>query len=138
MRFVSFTKTDLLLFKMKRLLLILLLFSSPVFAEKYTIYTRGRPPSSISGIIDANNTFYYFTNAAEPKCDIVASGCFMKTNIEAEIISNDIIKVANSYYCSEDHIQDRNKKDPKPELLRLGGGWMDYGYGTCTKDGWVR
>ena len=48
---------------MKRLLLALLLFSSPAFAEKYTIYTTERPPFSWSGIIDANNTFYYFTNA---------------------------------------------------------------------------
>ena len=88
---------------MKRLVLALLLFSSPVFAETYTIYTRERPPFSISGIIDADKTFYYFTNAAEPKCDIYAgeSGkwCFMKTNIKAEIISKDIIKVSNSYYC---------------------------------------
>ena len=77
---------------MKRLLLALLLFSSPVLADKYTIYTTERPPSSWSGIIDANNTFYYFTNAYEAKCDIVASGCFMKTNEKAEIISKDIIK----------------------------------------------
>ena len=61
---------------MKRLLLALLLFSSPVLAEKYTIYTRERPPSSISGIIDANKTFYYFTNAAEPKCDICSKWLF--------------------------------------------------------------
>ena len=51
---------------MKRLLLALLLFSSPVLAEKYTIYTTERPPFSWSGIIDANNNFYYFTNAYEP------------------------------------------------------------------------
>ena len=121
---------------MKRLLLVLLLFSSPLLAEKYTIYTRERPPFSISGIIDANKTFYYFTNAAEPKCDIVASGCFMKTNIKAEIISKDIIKVANSYYCSEDHIQAVNKANPKSSALRYSS--MDSGYGTCTKDGWVR
>tara|TARA_B100000242_G_scaffold15287_1_gene9429 strand:- start:25 stop:390 length:366 start_codon:yes stop_codon:yes gene_type:complete len=121
---------------MKRLLLVLLLFSSPLLAEKYTIYTRERPPFSISGIIDANKTFYYFTNAAEPKCDIVASGCFMKTNIKAEIISKDIIKVANSYYCSEDHIQAVNKANPKLTKLRYSS--MDSGYGTCTKDGWVR
>ena len=38
---------------MKRLLLALLLFSSPVLAEKYTIYTTERPPSSWSGIIDS-------------------------------------------------------------------------------------
>ena len=126
---------------MKRLLIALLLFSSPVFAEKYKIYTRERPPSSISGIIDANKTFYYFTNAAEPKCDIYAgeSGkwCFMKTNIKAEIISKDIIKVANSYYCSEDHIKEVNKAKPKLVPTR-GDGYMDYGYGNCTKDGWMR
>ena len=122
--------------KLKHLLIALLLFSSPVFAEKYKIYIRERPPSSISGIIDANKTFYYFTNAAEPKCDIVASGCFMKTNIKAEIISKDIIKVANSYYCSEDHIQAVNKANPKSSPLRYFS--MDFGYGKCSKDGWQR
>ncbi len=120
---------------MKKFLLAILLFSSPVLAEEYTIYTRERPPFSISGIIDSNKNFYYFTNAYEPKCDIVARGCFMKTNLKAEIISKDIIKVGSSYYCSEDHIQARNKADPKPVPAR-GGGYMDYGYGDCTKDGW--
>ena len=111
---------------MKSFLLFLLLFSSPVVAQEYAIYTRERPPFSISGIIDSDKTFYYFTNAAEPKCDIYAgeSGkwCFMKTNVKAEIISKDVIKVANSYYCSEDHIQEVNKNNK--------------GYGRCTKDGW--
>ena len=120
---------------MNRFLLAILLFSSPLFAEEYTIYTRERPPFSISGIIDSNKTFYYFTNAYEPKCDIVAKGCFMKTNVKAEIISEDIIKVGSSYYCSEDHIQARKKANPKPVPTR-GGGYMDYGYGDCTKDGW--
>ena len=46
---------------MKRLLLALLLFSSPVLAEKYTIYTTERPPSSWSGIIDSEGYFYWFT-----------------------------------------------------------------------------
>ena len=78
---------------MKRLLLIsILLLTSCSSTKEYTIYTTERPPFSWSGIIDANNTFYYFTNAYEPKCDIVASGCFMKTNEKAEIISKDIIK----------------------------------------------
>ena len=121
---------------MKRFLIIFLLLSSPLFAEEYTIYTKERPPFSISGIIDSNKTFYYFTNAYEPKCDIVAKGCFMKTNVKAEIISKDIIKVGSSYYCSEDHIQARKKADPKP-VLRRGGGYMDYGYGICTKNGWL-
>ncbi len=126
---------------MKRLLLVLLLFSSPVLAEKYTIYTTERPPFSWSGIIDANNTFYYFTNAFEPKCDIVASGCFMKTNEKAEIINKNIILVKNRYgedryFCSEEHIQAVNKANPK--LTKLRYSYMDSGYGTCTKDGWVR
>ena len=119
---------------MKRLLLALILFSSPVLAEKYTIYTRERPPFQISGIIDDDKTFYSFTNA-RVKCDIVALGCYLKTNVKAEIISKDIIKVGSSYYCSEDHIQARKKADPKP-VPRRGGGYMDYGYGDCTKDGW--
>ena len=61
----------------------------------------------------------------------------MKTNIKAEIISKDIINVGNSYYCSEDHIQEINKADPKL-LPTRGDGHMDYGYGNCTKDGWLR
>jgi len=122
---------------MKRFLIIFLLFTSPLLSEEYKIYTRERPPFSISGIIDSNKTFYYFTNAYEPKCDIVASGCFMKTNVKAEIISKDIIKVGSSYYCSEDHIKASNKDNPKPVPTR-GGGYIDYGYGKCTKDGWQR
>ena len=120
---------------MNRFLLAILFFSSPLFAQEYTIYTKERPPFSISGIIDSNKTFYYFTNAYEPKCDIVANGCFMKTNVKAEIISEDIIKVGSSYYCSEDHIQARKKADPKPVLSGRFGD-LDYGYGDCTKDGW--
>ena len=129
---------------MKRLLLALLLFSSPVFAEKYTIYTTERPPSSWSGIIDSEGYFYWFTNAYPPalkhKCDILSQGCWIKTNEKAEIINKDIIKVnrygTERYYCSEEHIQARKKADPKP-VFRRGGGYMDYGYGICTKNGWV-
>ena len=47
---------------MKHLLLALLIFSSPVLAEKYTIYTTERPPSSWSGIIDSEGYYYWFTN----------------------------------------------------------------------------
>ena len=121
---------------MKRLLLTLLLLSSPVVAQEYTIYTRERPPNQISGIIDADRNFYSFTNR-RVKCDLVALGCYLKTNVKAEIISKDIIKVGSSYYCSEAHIQARKKADPKP-VPRRGGGYMDYGYGDCTKDGWQR
>ena len=119
---------------MKNLLFALLLFSSPVLANEYTIYTRERPPFQISGIIDADKTFYSFTNA-RVKCDIVALGCYLKTNVKAEIISKDIIKVGSSYYCSEDHIKARKKADPKPVLSGRFRD-LDYGYGDCTKDGW--
>ena len=129
---------------MKRLLLALLLFSSPVLAEKYTIYTTERPPSSWSGIIDSEGYFYWFTNAYPPalkhKCDILSQGCWIKTNEKAEIISKDIIKVnryrTERYFCSEDHIQAVNKANPKPTDLRHSS--LDYGYGNCTKDGWIR
>ena len=119
---------------MRKFLLSLLLFSSPVFAEEYTIYTRESPPHQISGIIDADRNFYSFTNR-RVKCDLVALGCYLKTNVKAEIISKDIIKVGSSYYCSEEHIKARHTADPKPVPTR-GGGYMDYGYGDCTKDGW--
>ena len=127
---------------MKRLLLALLLFSSPVFAEKYTIYTTERPPSSWSGIIDSEGYFYWFTNAYPPalkhKCDILSQGCWIKTNEKAEIINKDIIKVnrygTERYFCSEEHIQAVNKANP---VIRSGFSF-DFGYGKCTKDGWVR
>ena len=129
---------------MKRFLLSLLLFSSPVFAEKYTIYTTERPPSSWSGIIDSEGYFYWFTNAIPPaekyKCDILSQGCWIKTNEKAEIISKDIIKVnrygVERYFCSEEHIQAVNKANPKPTYLRYSS--LDHGYGKCTKDGWAR
>ena len=129
---------------MKSLLLSLLLFSGPVFAEKYTIYTTERPPSSWSGIIDSEGYFYWFTNAIPPaekyKCDILSQGCWIKTDEKAEIINKNIIKVnrygTERYYCSEEHIQAINKANPKPTYLRYSS--LDHGYGTCTKDGWVR
>ena len=89
---------------MKRLLLVLLLFSSPVIAEKYTIYTTERPPFSWSGIIDSEGYYYWFTNNRDDKCDIKSNGCWIKTNEKAEIINKDIIKVnrygVERYYCS--------------------------------------
>ncbi|ABO18231.1 Hypothetical protein P9301_16081 [Prochlorococcus marinus str. MIT 9301] len=129
---------------MKRLLLTLLLFASPVLAEKYTIYTTERPPSSWSGIIDSEGYYYWFTNGIPPaekhKCDILSQGCWIKTNEKAEIISKDIIKVnrygTERYFCSEEHIQAVNKANPKPTYLRYSS--HDHGYGKCTKDGWVR
>ena len=132
---------------MKRLLFAPLLLSLLVGCsskDKYTIYTTERPPSSWSGIIDSEGYFYWFTNAYPPalkhKCDILSQGCWIKTNEKAEIISKDIIKVnrygTERYYCSEEHIQAINKANPKPTYLRYSS--LDHGYGTCTKDGWVR
>ena len=129
---------------MKRLLLALLLFSSPVLAEKYTIYTTERPPSSWSGIIDSEGYYYWFTNGIPPaekhNCDILSQGCWIKTNEKAEIINKDIIKVnrygTGRYFCSEEHIQEVNKANPKPTYIRYST--LDYGYGKCTRDGWVR
>ena len=121
---------------MKRLLLALLLFSSPVLAEKYTIYTTERPASSWSGIIDSEGYYYWFTNNRAAKCDIKSNGCWIKTNEKAEIISKDIIKAQGRYFCSEEHIKAVNKANPKPSPLRYSS--IDFGYGSCTKDGWVR
>ena len=121
---------------MKRLLLALLLFSSPLLADEYTIYTTERPPFSWSGVIDSEGYYYDFTNSGIDKCDIVARGCFIKINVKAEIINKDIIKVQDRYFCSEDHIQAVNKANPVLSPLRYSS--MDYGYGKCTKDGWVR
>ena len=125
---------------MKRLLLALLLFSSPVLAEKYTIYTTERPPFSWSGIIDSEGYYYWFTNSIPPdekyKCDILSQGCWIKTNEKAEIINKDIIKVQDRYFCSEEHIQARNKANPKLTKIRYSS--LDMGYGKCTKDGWLR
>ena len=129
---------------MKRFVLALVLFSSPVLAEKFTIYTTERPPSSWSGIIDSEGYYYWFTNGIPPaekhKCDILSQGCWIKTNEKAEIINKDIIKVnryvTERYFCSEEHIKAVNKANPKPTYIRYST--MDYGYGKCTKDGWVR
>ena len=114
---------------MKRLLFILLLFSSPVLAEEYTIYTTERPPSSWSGIIDSEGYFYWFTNsrvsASADGCDIRSNGCWIKTNEKAEIINKDIIKVnrygTERYFCSEEHIQAVNKANPKliPKQVKI-------------------
>ena len=91
---------------------------------------------SWSGVIDSEGYYYDFTNSGIDKCDIVARGCFIKTNVKAEIINKDIIKVQDRYFCSEDHIQAVNKANPVLSPLRYSS--MDYGYGKCTKDGCVR
>ena len=125
---------------MKRLLLALLLFSSPVLAEKERIYyVHVRPPSSYSGTIGDDGFFYYFTNSADrfndEICKIRIDGaCFVKTDVPAKIIKKGIMKAGSLYWCSEDHIQARKKADPKISSPRYGS--RDYGYGIFTKDGW--
>ena len=43
---------------MKYLLLSIILFFSPVFAKKYTIYSTKRPSGSWAGIIDSEGYYY--------------------------------------------------------------------------------
>ena len=127
---------------MKRLLLTILLFSGPVFAEENPIYyVHTRPPFSYSGTIGSDGFFYEFNNSADSLnydiCKIrIDGGCFVKTDIPAQIIKKGIMKAGSLYWCSEDHIKARNKANPKLTHLRYSS--IDFGYGTCTKDGWVR
>ena len=120
---------------MKRLLIILFLFSSPVLAEKYTIYTRERPPSSISGTIGDDGFFYYFTNSADCFNDEIIKlkingACFIKTDVPAKIVKEGIMKTTSMYWCSEAVIQEAKKvQTPSPRNY--------FGYGTCTENGWV-
>ena len=44
-----------------------------------------------------------------------------------------ICLVEDRYFCSAEHIQAVNKAKPKPTYLRYR--ILDYGYGTCSKDG---
>ena len=121
---------------MKRLLLTLLLFSSPVLAEKERIYyVHKRPPSSYSGTIDDDGFFYYFTNSAvsasKDGCDMRIDGaCFIKTDTPAKIVKEGIMKTPNLYWCSEAVIQKAKKVRPPSPSNR-------FGYGICTENGWV-
>ena len=121
---------------MKRLLLALLLFSSPVLAEKERIYyVHTRPPHSYSGTIGDDGFFYYFTNSRESAskdgCDMRIDGaCFIKTNVPAKIVKEGIMKTSNMHWCSEAVIQEANKV-PTPSPRNYSG------YGICTENGWV-
>ena len=125
---------------MKRLLLALLFFSSPLLAEEERIYyVHKRPPSSYSGTIGDDGFFYYFTNSADrfndDICKIRIDGaCFVKTDVPAKIVKKGIMKAGSLYWCSEEQIQAVNKANPDFSYHRT----IDFGYGKCTKDGWVR
>ena len=121
---------------MKRSLLALLLFSSPVLAEKERIYyVHRRPPSSYSGTIGDDGFFYYFANSADSFnddiCKIRIDGaCFVKTDVPAKIVKEGIMKTPNMYWCSEAVIQEAKKvQTPSPRNY--------FGYGICTEKGWV-
>ena len=121
---------------MKRLLLTLLLFSSPVLAEKERIYyVHTRPPSSYSGTIGDDGFFYYFTNSADCFKDEIIKlkingACFIKTDVPAKIVKEGIMKTTSMYWCSEAVIQEAKKvQTPSPSNR--------FGYGICTENGWV-
>ena len=121
---------------MKRLLLAILLFSSPVLAEEDRIYyVHKRPPSSYSGTIGPDGFFHYFTNSAVSAsadgCDIRIDGaCFIKTDIPAQIIRKGIMKTATKYWCSEEVIKEARKAQTLSP--------RNYsGYGICREKGWV-
>ena len=121
---------------MKRLLLVLLLFTSPILAEEDPIYyVHVRPPSSYSGTIGPDGFFHYFTNSAvsasKDGCDMRIDGaCFIKTDIPAKIVKEGIMKTPNIYWCSEAVIKEARKtQTPSPRNYS--------GYGICTKNGWV-
>ena len=121
---------------MKRLLIALLLFSSPVIAEEDRIYyVHIRPPSSYSGTIGPDGFFHYFTNSAVSAsadgCDMRIDGaCFIKTDIPAKIVKEGLMKTPNIYWCSEEIIKEARKtQTPSPRNYS--------GYGICTEKGWV-
>ena len=121
---------------MKRLLLALLLFSSPVLAEEDPIYyVHKRPPFSYSGTIGPDGFFHYFTNSAvsayKDGCDMRIDGaCFIKTDVPAKIVKEGIMKTPNMYWCSEAVIEEAKKvQTPSPSNR--------FGYGICTENGWV-
>ena len=121
---------------MKRFILALLLFSSPLIAKgKPIYYVHVRPPSSYSGTIGPNGFFHYFTNSAVSAsingCDMRIDGaCFIKTDIPAKIIRKGIMKTSTKYWCSEAVI----KEALKTQALSP----RNYsGYGICKEEGWV-
>ena len=121
---------------MKRLILALLLISSPILVEEDPIYyVHVRPPSSYSGRIGPDGFFHYFTNSAvstsKEGCDMRIDGaCFIKTDFPAKIVKEGIMKTPNMYCCSEGVIKEARKTQTLSS--------RNYsGYGICTENGRV-
>ena len=114
----------------------ILLFANSVIGnlkEKQEIYIFQRPPFSYSGTIGKDGYYYYFTNnrSVFHLCDIkINGGCFIKTNVRPKIIKEGIIKVENSYACSEKIISKSINRNPKSKYF--------LGYGICRKNGWEK
>ena len=109
------------------------LISQEISAEDI-IYIFRRPPFSDAGIIDEDKFYYDFTNARPKACDLkIKNGCFIKTNIRAELIKKGIIKVGDNFACSDEIISQAREMEDQ-------GFNSEYyfGYGFCTKDGWQK
>lgn len=115
------------------LILVSVFLSSQIMAENI-IYIFRRPPFSDAGIIDDDKFYYDFTNARPKECDLkIKNGCFIKTNIRAEVIKKGIIKVGDNFACSDEIIsQARGMEDQSFDSEYY------FGYGFCTKDGWQK
>ena len=104
--------------------------------HEFIVYTFWRPPFQLSGTIDSQGNYYYFTNARPIECDLkITEGCFMKSKQSAAtVISPGIIKVSHSngyaYGCAESLITTaRANTKHLPQY--------SWGYGICTQNGWV-
>ena len=99
--------------------------------HEFILYTFRRPPFNLTGTIDSDENYYYFTNGSPVKCDLkLGNACFMKTKQKATIISPGIIQFGNAYACAESLITKEWKKTEHLPQFR-------WGYGTCTQQGWV-
>ena len=122
---------------MKSILSFLIMLSSFISQEiiaEDIIYIFRRPPFSDAGIIDDDKFYYDFTNARPKECDLkIKNGCFIKTNIRAEVIKKGIIKVGDNFACSREIIsQAKGKEDQDFDNEYF------FGYGFCTKEGWQK
>ena len=122
---------------MKSILSFLIMLSGFISQEisaEDIIYIFRRPPFSDAGIIDSKKIYYDFTNARPKKCDLkIKSGCFIKTNIRAEVIKKGIIKVGDNFACSGEIISQAKGKEDQDFNSEYY-----FGYGFCTKDGWQK